>query len=289
MMGLDLHFLERTTMRRGAFTLIEVLVVVAIIASLVAILLPSLQRARELSRRSACLSNTHQLALAWTVYAAEHKGGMVGGCAAAWEDFGIGWLKQLGNWDQRDVSTLSPAGLTRGIRQGALFKYVRAVDTYHCPATQKVEVITYSMVLTMNPGTRIEDMFPEARPLFKHKIEEIKRPGAHLTFMDHYPEDSDFLWAINYNQPLLWNPVPGRHTKGTCFAFADGHSEYWRWTTALMTQWTEVEMYKAKWDARWANSTPSGQPSWAKDRDFLRLFLGVWGKKSVEGSRYPWQ
>ena len=57
----------RTTTNR-AFTLIEVLVVVAIIALLAAILLPSLYKARELSRRGACLSNLNQQGNAMVMY-----------------------------------------------------------------------------------------------------------------------------------------------------------------------------------------------------------------------------
>lgn len=51
---------------RVGFTLIEVLVVVAIIALLVAILLPSLSKAREHARRTQCASNAHQITVACT-------------------------------------------------------------------------------------------------------------------------------------------------------------------------------------------------------------------------------
>lgn len=61
------------TKRTAAFTLIELLVVIAIIALLVSILLPSLQKAKELARRAVCATNLRSIELAVNMYAQDNN------------------------------------------------------------------------------------------------------------------------------------------------------------------------------------------------------------------------
>lgn len=75
---IDLRFFAKENLTRAiqkrAFTLVELLVVIGIIAVLIAILLPALAAAREAANRSVCAANLHNWGLACHSFAAEHKG-----------------------------------------------------------------------------------------------------------------------------------------------------------------------------------------------------------------------
>jgi prepilin-type N-terminal cleavage/methylation domain-containing protein/prepilin-type processing-associated H-X9-DG protein len=60
--------------KRNGFTLVELLVVIGIIALLISILLPSLNRARESAQRAACLANLRSVMQMMNLYATDNKG-----------------------------------------------------------------------------------------------------------------------------------------------------------------------------------------------------------------------
>ena len=65
--------MRQRSVRASGFTLVELLVVIAIVGVLVALLLPAIQAAREAARRSACINNLKQLALASLNYVDARK------------------------------------------------------------------------------------------------------------------------------------------------------------------------------------------------------------------------
>ena len=70
-------------MRLGGFTLVELLVVISVIALLISILLPSLQKARKQAQAAVCASNIRQLAVANLAYAADNSGRLCSGAPDA--------------------------------------------------------------------------------------------------------------------------------------------------------------------------------------------------------------
>ena len=66
--------MNRSPRRYPAFTLVELLVVIGIIALLISVLLPTLGKAREASRAANCLSNLRQINTAFILFANDHKG-----------------------------------------------------------------------------------------------------------------------------------------------------------------------------------------------------------------------
>ncbi len=93
--------------RTGAFTLVELLVVIGIIALLISVLLPSLSKARKAANTVKCSANLHSIMLAFQVYASLNKGYLMGSplttgydcdATAASGNTGLGYAIQSTDW-----------------------------------------------------------------------------------------------------------------------------------------------------------------------------------------------
>ncbi|OGV58406.1 MAG: hypothetical protein A2X49_10600 [Lentisphaerae bacterium GWF2_52_8] len=92
-------------MQKHRFTLIELLMVIAIIAILMTILLPALKNVREVAKKIKCLSNEKQIYLAWTYYCEANNGYLPRADTTRWGAPPAGNLK----WQQIMRDELFPA------------------------------------------------------------------------------------------------------------------------------------------------------------------------------------
>jgi len=111
-----------------AFTLVELLVVIGIIALLISILLPALSRARKSANTTKCLSNLRQVGTAFQLYATEFKGTIpvvrqdipdIDGATAKWN---IWWTDIIAPYVSRvDRATLITTSNLDEVRQSVLW------------------------------------------------------------------------------------------------------------------------------------------------------------------------
>ena len=206
--------------KQSGFTLVELLVVIAIIALLMAILLPALNKAREQGKRAVCLNNCKQLAVAWGMYADENDDRIVNGNPETG-----GHNKDGTCWTYRHAGASIDIQI-QGIKDGLLYKYCNNFKLYKCPTGMRDEVVTYAIVDSMNGYDRITGVAKDQ--IIRNRL-KIGRPGSRVVFVDE-GELTPCSWTVYYDRESWWDYPPLRHGNGTNFSFADGHSEYWKWT-----------------------------------------------------------
>jgi prepilin-type N-terminal cleavage/methylation domain-containing protein/prepilin-type processing-associated H-X9-DG protein len=274
---------------RRAFTLIELLVVIAIIAILMAILMPTLNRAREQGRRAACLNNLKQLQLAWIIYADENDDKLVNGAAGYSNEVNGTWAADRashGNetawvekcWDDNYAqgAQLPVEDQKTAIRAGAMWPYVKQINLYACPTGVRDEMLTYAIMFSMNAVCY--DWVKSVRGAFVKKRSEIlPNPALRLVFIDEGWVTPD-AFAVWYDREVWWDDPPVRHGDGTNVTFADGHVEYkkWKGTETIKTGRARVRGHAG---GGWGPTTDQGA------EDLYWMQRGCWGKLGYFPSR----
>jgi len=228
--------------RESAFTLVELLVVISIIALLLAILMPALSKAREQARKVICASNEKAILLAMTTYAVDNEDWYPVGGTGMYSGVDDGLLEA--NYlkcremfycrSDRDFGTIDPP--------------ISAGDGGSINYRSKDNARSYSF--SVNPyGWSSE---PEKGSVGWRKVTEIKRTTQTILIVEEH-----HLWNILYENPFqgYYGPLPPNskttnglrsgyskypgadlymwsksgkfaHREGLNFGFADCHVEY---------------------------------------------------------------
>jgi prepilin-type N-terminal cleavage/methylation domain-containing protein/prepilin-type processing-associated H-X9-DG protein len=111
--------------RRHAFTLVELLVVIGIIALLISILLPTLGKARQAANTVACSANLHSIDLAMIMYAQQYRGAILGNASTSnaflVPPYAPNTMVQSNIWEVSQIwDWMAPAAKIMGIKYDAL-------------------------------------------------------------------------------------------------------------------------------------------------------------------------
>ncbi len=212
---------------KTGFTLVELLVVIAIIAVLLSILLPSLQKCKELGKRVACQSNLRQIMIGWTSYFLDNEDKFLRGINVN-HTFG-GWKGTSGGAEMRPLNP--------HLNLELVINSERPQDVFTCPADRggvlgcpesQLAYNYYGNSYQTNPFVVGPTKLPESNELFialnekfnkydEFKLSHIEVPLYKLLFVG----DNNWWDQIESSVP------PGKdwHKKEEHFnmAFLDGH------------------------------------------------------------------
>ncbi len=261
--------------KKRGFTLIELLVVIAVIAVLLAVLMPSLNKARESGKRITCLANLKSLNLGWILYADDYDDKICSGRLGASNNGAPAWC---GDASQTATKILSEDQQETAIRNGALFSYVKEYAAYKCTTAVRGEFVSFAVVDGMNgEGADLTQTGISKTGLICKNRNEIKRPSDRIVFLDEgYITPSSF--AVRYSREWWWD-VPGiRHGCGCTFSFADTHVEYYKWAGQNTIKCGKTRDLGVVNGGAWELGTESSPISMEDQKDLQFMQKGCYGK-----------
>ena len=244
-----------------AFTLIELLVVVAIIALLIALLLPNLNKARSVARRTACLANLKQIGVAFYSYGGDNNGDVPDGGTVAFAYNlatrmiinGTAGQNLQGSWPEQLFAggvVLQKYAVTgnQALSYSSFWASNRGI--FLCPSSatdnplgesgQRGYGMGYYAGSIWYASGSVIDSYPikTGMPPAAHYPPDDPRRNYHYTMKTHYwrpagiivvESDTAFNGAIGAGGPAStgrYGVYTSRHMKGANYLLGDGHAEW---------------------------------------------------------------
>jgi prepilin-type N-terminal cleavage/methylation domain-containing protein/prepilin-type processing-associated H-X9-DG protein len=211
-----------------AFTLLELLVVMAAIGILASLATPVFTKTTASGRSVVCANNLRQLQSGWQLYADDNEDRLVHNVAA--QDTGDLVSRSFpGSWV---TGTAKTDLTTHNLEAGSLFPFVNSCAVYHCPADRStvtnqpstIRFRSYSLsgslggLATFHPAIRASDLDKSGR-------------ANVFAFVDENESSiDDGLFGLGANPDYHWLNLPStRHGRWTNLSFTDGHVASQRW------------------------------------------------------------